>query len=293
MKFSIVIPTYNGARYIKQAIESVLSQKRHANEIIISDDNSTDETIEICKQYEGQLKIYINEEGPSGFVNGWNQAIAKATGDYVSILHQDDLLHPDFLKEAENALIQHPHVMHLFAVCNYIDENEKKISLFPKQKENIHIYEGLEYIKAYQRKHGGMPHIHRCPGVLTHRSIFEKMQYDPKAGHIADDDFFYKVGQYTQVAGILFPLASYRMHRESETGKLDDTRLVKRLIDDYIYQLNQWKDSFFLDKEAYNYFKFHIKMYIKRYVGYGLKSLQPHMGYYALKMYIKYLRTVK
>ena len=81
MKFSIVIPTYNGAKYVEQAIHAALCQTRPADEIIISDDNSKDDTLKICGKYADQIKIYHNENGPSGFVNGWNIAIAHATGD--------------------------------------------------------------------------------------------------------------------------------------------------------------------------------------------------------------------
>ena len=53
--FSIVIPTYNGADFIEQALLSALNQTRKADEIIISDDNSTDETIDICQRYKDKI----------------------------------------------------------------------------------------------------------------------------------------------------------------------------------------------------------------------------------------------
>lgn len=60
----------------------------------------------------------------------------------------------------------------------------------------------------------------------NHRDIFKVCQYREEAGHIADDDFFYRVGQYTDVVGILSPLASYRLHSKSETGHLKNMQLV-------------------------------------------------------------------
>ena len=75
MTISVVIPTYNGSRFVESAIQSVLNQTRPADEIIISDDNSKDNTLEICSQFGDKVKIYRNENGPSGFVNGWNNAI--------------------------------------------------------------------------------------------------------------------------------------------------------------------------------------------------------------------------
>ena len=74
MTFSIVIPTYNGADFVEQALLSALNQSRPADEIVISDDNSSDDTLAICQKYTDRIKIYRNLQGPSGFVNGWNHA---------------------------------------------------------------------------------------------------------------------------------------------------------------------------------------------------------------------------
>ncbi|GHT75444.1 glycosyl transferase family 2 [Bacteroidia bacterium] len=279
--YSVVIPTYNGECYIEQTLLSALNQKRAFDEIIVSDDNSTDRTLDICYNYNNKIKIFKNENGPSGFVNGWNNAIAKATGDYVSILHQDDLLDASFLLKMAKLCENNPDVLHLFSTCNYLDEKGKVTGVsFPATDEMVR-YSGLEYVKAYQNL--GNLHIHRVPGVITHRSIFEKIQYHPQAGHIADDDFFYRVGMFTDVIGILKPLASYRIHNQSETGKLDDGKLVKRLIDDYSFQVKQWKHSDFLDEEAYNFFIRNLKKFKKRYLGYGIKQLDLSKIIYALK----------
>lgn len=250
--FSIVIPTYNGADFVEQALLSALSQTRTADEIIISDDNSTDETLTICKKYADRIKIYTNPKGPSGFVNGWNNAISKATGDFISILHQDDIIKPDFLNEIEKALKMHPDVKHLFVPCNYIDEKGNSLQEPDYCTGEIKKYSGREYVRAYQKI--GHPHIHRCPGVVTHRDIFKICTYREEAGHIADDDFFFRVGQYTDVIGVLKSLASYRIHQKSETGHLESTQLIKRLTHDYLYQIKQWHNNPFLDLNEYKYF---------------------------------------
>lgn len=273
MTFSIVIPTYNGEQFVEEALLSALNQRRPADEIIISDDNSSDKTLAICENYKEKVKIFVNKEGPSGFVNGWNYAIRKASGDFVSILHQDDILHPDFLLKAEEVLQKYPQVNHFFASCNYIDEKGECIAIFPSQPEQVVLFQNLDYVRAYQADYGAMPHVHRCPGVLTHKSIFEICTYNPEAGHIADDDFFYRVAKPATVAGILYPLAYYRIHQSSETGSIGDYRLVKRLSRDYIFQVKQWKEDSFLDHDAFDFFVCKAKKYIRRRLGYALKTL--------------------
>ena len=272
MTFSIVIPTYNGSKYIAQAIESVLAQTRKPDEIIISDDNSSDDTVEICRKYEPQVKIVVNKNGPSGFVNGWNNAIALATSEFISILHQDDLLAPDFLEEAEIALKKNPDVKHFFVPCNYIDGDGNIIRVPDYCDGEIRRLTGKEYV--YEYRHKGEPKVHRCPGVITACSIFSQCRYREEAGHIADDDFFYRVGNFTDIVGLYKPLASYREHGGSETGHLMQNQLVRRLLHDMDFQYRNAHLNPLFDKDIKGEFKFWKNKYIIRLFIYGLKNLK-------------------
>lgn len=285
MTFSIIIPSYNGERFIENAILSALHQSRQADEIIISDDNSSDSTLIICRKYSNIIHIYQNLSGPSGFVNGWNNAIVNAKGDYISILHQDDLLEPTFLEEAEKELTSHPNIKHLFVPCNYIDKDGKELSKPDYCTGETVIYSGKEYIKAYQTV--GHPHIHRCPGVITHKDIFKVCRYREEAGHIADDDFFYRVGQYTNVIGILKPLASYRLHKNSETGHLNDAILVKRLLRDMTFQIRHKKENNLFSSENILFFNSLKNKYIKRLIGYGIKERKLSYIFYSFSYIFK------
>lgn len=298
MKISVVIPTYNGAYYIKQALESVLKQDYSADEIIISDDGSTDKTISIIhsvfddfsktSSIAANYVIKLNPAGPSGFVNGWNRGISFATGDFISILHQDDLLEPEFIKNFKNAYQKYPHVRHFFVPCNYIDNNGDMLHRFESSQAGLVLYTGNKYMKAYQKSCGVFPHIHRCPGVVTHRSIFtEGCNYNQKAGHIADDDFFFRVGQFTDVVGILTPLASYRIHNDSETDSIGDIKLVQRLANDYLYQIKQWKDSDFIGSKEMQYFYSNALRYKKRLLGYSILRNKPELIAEALSLSTK------
>lgn len=269
MTISIVIPTYNGEEYIEQTLQSVLSQTRVADEIIISDDNSTDATLRICENYKDKIKIHRNLKGPSGFVNGWNNAISFASGDFISILHQDDLLSPKFLEEIEKAINQHPDVKHFFVPCKYIDSNGDNIRTIPFDDGEIHRFSGKEYIYRYVFTPG---HIHRCPGVVTHRSIFEKCSYREEAGHIADDDFFFRVGNYTDIVGIGKPLASYREHASSETGHLSYLQLTHRLLNDHIFQLKHRDENPLFDKDIQRQYTKWRNKYCRWLIVAGIKS---------------------
>lgn len=286
MTFSIVIPTYNGEKYIEEAIKSVLEQTRQPDEIVISDDNSTDKTLEICNRYADKIKIFKNESGPSGFVNGWNNAIAYASCDFVSILHQDDKLAPTFLAEIEIAVNTNPDVKHFFTPCSIIDETGNVIRTYLDYcTGETHRFSGQEYANAYERVKG---HIHRCPGVVTHKDIFKKCKYRTEAGHIADDDFFIRVGNHTDVIGILKPLAYYREHSQSETGHLSFFKLNKRLLDDYHFQLSNVKDNPLLSDEIIETFRLRESEYVHRLFIFGLKRGEWKYSFNALKQWISF-----
>lgn len=286
MTISIVIPSYNGAKFIKSALLSALNQTYPADEIIVSDDGSQDKTIEIIKaafaEYkENQLSktrliIKLNPSGPSGFVNAWNRSIAMTSGDFISILHQDDILYPDFLETFVKAYQQYPHARHFFVPCDYIDGDGKILHNFVPLRSGMVLYKNNEYLKAYQKSYGPFPHIHRCPGVITHRSIFEEgCRYVNEAGHIADDDFFYRIGQFTNVVGIMKTSAAFRIHADSETGSIGNPALVQKLARDYIYQVNQWNKSSFTDKVDKYYFECSAVKAVTRNLIFAYKSNTP------------------
>ena len=291
MTISIVIPTYNGEKYVEQAIKSALAQTKPAAEIIVSDDNSTDRTLDICKSYSDKIKIFTNSKGPSAIVNGWNTAISHATSDFITILHQDDLLDPTFLEEINRAYHAHPDVKHFFTPCRYIDENG---DIIEKKHDNcsgiIYRYTGQEYANAYILS---SPHIHRCPGVITHRDIFKKCCYRVEAGHIADDDFFMRVGMHTDIVGVLKPLAFYREHRNSETGHLSEIAINKRLLSDHYFQItNADKNSLFSDKIDCHFRKCEIE-YLHRVFLFSLKALNFDGLRFSLSYWLQVLKRDK
>ena len=88
-KVSIIIPVYNGEKYIKEAIESALNQTYTNIEIIVVNDGSKDNTDEICKSYGNKIKYIKKENG--GVATALNTGIKEAKGQYVAWLSHDDL----------------------------------------------------------------------------------------------------------------------------------------------------------------------------------------------------------
>jgi len=98
-RVSIVICTYNGERYLKEQIDSILGQTYPLHEIIIQDDGSTDGTVKIIQNYVQQhgslIKFFVNQDHSNGVNSNFFGAMSKATGDYIAISDQDDIWEPD------------------------------------------------------------------------------------------------------------------------------------------------------------------------------------------------------
>ena len=105
-KISVCMATYNGEKYIQQQLVSILNQIAETDEIIVSDDSSSDSTLEIIKSFDdSRIKIYENSF--KNVVKNFEFSISQATGDIIFLSDQDDIWHPnkvgDFIAEFGNS----------------------------------------------------------------------------------------------------------------------------------------------------------------------------------------------
>lgn len=94
MKISIVLASFNGEKYIKQQLMSLLSQLKENDELIISDDNSTDNTVKILQSIEDSRIVIIENSLRVGYQKNFSRAIEAATGDIITFSDQDDISLP-------------------------------------------------------------------------------------------------------------------------------------------------------------------------------------------------------
>lgn len=106
--FSAIIPTYNGASWLGETLESVCAQSHAAAEIIVIDDGSTDQTAEVLARFQRRIRILRQERGGIGAAR--NRGIQAATGDYLAFLDHDDLWHSHKLEYQARYLHAHPRI---------------------------------------------------------------------------------------------------------------------------------------------------------------------------------------
>lgn len=155
-RVSVLIPTYNCAQYIGEAIESVLAQTFQDFEIIVMDDGSTDDTAQIVARYPRVR--YIQKEH-SGISDSRNAAIAAAAGEIVAFLDADDLFAPDKLQKQVEYLDANPdcHLIFTKAENFYQDaqaeRGEAQQGLYNASLERCIITSAIR--RSVFREHGG------------------------------------------------------------------------------------------------------------------------------------------
>lgn len=143
-KVSIIIPVYNGEKYIETAIRSALDQTYENIEIIVINDGSTDKTEEICTSYGNKIKYYKKENG--GVSTVLNMALKKMTGEYFSWLSHDDFYFPNKIEE-EIKNIEEKTIV--FSDYGLIDENGYCYDKVIMSHEVVKMHNEYALLKGY------------------------------------------------------------------------------------------------------------------------------------------------
>ena len=193
-KVSIIIPTFNRSNYLKMAIDSALSQTYPDIEVLVLDDCSTDQTANLARAYSNVKNLrFITNEQNIGFVQNWNKGVSLASGEYIKILGDDDILDNNCIAEQVKILNEHPDVG--VVCCNYfiIDENnnlksdDKPYRLFGQDTKES----GQEFIKQYLlgKRRVGWP----TAMLFRKNDIRQTGDFDSRAGCAADIDMWCRI----------------------------------------------------------------------------------------------------
>ncbi len=136
MKVSVIIPAFNRAWIIQEALQSVFAQTFQDFEVLVVDDASTDNTAEVVKSFTDARLRYIKKEQNGGCGAAYNSGIRAAQGEYISFLDSDDLWKPEKLEFETGFLDNHPEVQAVFSDLEKTDGGEFTPS-FMRQSPNF------------------------------------------------------------------------------------------------------------------------------------------------------------
>lgn len=219
-KVSIIIPVYNGSKYMREAIDSALGQSYPHVEVIVVNDGSNDNgaTEEIALSYGEKIKYYTKENG--GVSTALNLGIEKMTGDYFSWLSHDDVYYPYKISEQIKFLTEnHLEDTILYGGYELIDESSKIIRqikpdhLYPQEKLNISLFPILRGL------------INGC-SLLIHKSHFEKSGlFDESLLLTQDYTLWFKIFRKAKVRFLPGIFVKTRIHKEQQSNRIRERNL--------------------------------------------------------------------
>lgn len=205
-----VIPAYNAGQYIARAIDSVLAQTRPADEIIVVDDGSTDDTAAIVAQYANKVKC-IHQQN-AGETAARNAGIKAATYDWIAFLDADDEWIPDKLMLQAEALESNPDIV--WATSNYYrclcGEKRKTQQYHPGQADKL--LKTKPYFENFFDAF--IAEIYGCSDtmIVKKEALIQAGLFNPGQTRAGDMDIWWRIAfHHPKIACVTQPLAVYHL----------------------------------------------------------------------------------
>lgn len=231
MKVSIIMCSYNTGHYIGKAIECILAQTYTNWELIISDDRSKDNSLEVIRPYlsDSRIQLHVQEQN-QGYVKNKNTAMRRATGDLVTQLDSDDMCPPERIEKQVNVFVKKPEIKICGSAFRAIGVDDQP--LYPNEEK--------KYAEDFLITEPALEYPFWFPGLMWRRELFNELGYFPEyfSGIYGDDHYWsFKAVQKYPIYFLKDCLYYYRINPGSITNVLDDKR--KLIAQDIIAELHR------------------------------------------------------
>lgn len=226
---SVTVPVYNGEKYLREAIDSILKSAYPNFEIILIDDGSKDGSSLICREYAKKYPQirYFRFEVNKGLTAALNYAITQAKGTYIARTNQDDIIRPDRLTRQVDYLETHPDHCAVGSAIRLFDNRNATVDLvsFPLADEDI-------------KKNWLVFSPFADPAVMYRKSAYLKTKgYTHEFWPVDDVHMWYQLGSCGKLGNLPEVLTDVRWH--SEAGSIKSHRKqVERL-----FKLHLWANT--------------------------------------------------
>lgn len=274
MKISVALITFNGSKFIKEQIDSILNQNEAVDEIIIFDDQSTDNTwnllVEFQRKYSNKIYLFQNEKN-IGYYANIQQAIKRCTNEIICLADQDDIWLPDKIATLKQYFNDHSDVAGICTNGFIVDEYSEimsKYDLWERMSFPFNLVSKSNLFKEY---------IYTVENAATGATIaFKKSALDldkpfPTIPLLIHDRWIVmKLFEASKVAFLNKKLIKYRIHNQQSIGGIEENieKFIEYnkdiLLDNFTF--NSFKDVRFILHKIEN----NIKIII------GIKHAEPY-----------------
>lgn len=207
-KVSVIIPSYNSAQYIGEAIESVFAQTYRDFEIIVVDDGSIDDTKEVLSPYINRIVYLFQVNG--GVAKARNAGIRNAQGEYIAFLDADDVWFSEKLELQMKHLDSYPDAVLVYSDYSAFDNNGKALRKRKKEK-----YAGNIFYQLI--KENFIP----TSTVVMKKEYFNKIGSFDESIEIAEDwDLWLRIARRYSICYFDKPLMKYKIHNDNMTNNI-------------------------------------------------------------------------
>ncbi len=241
-KITVITPSYNQGQFIEQTICSVLGQNYPNLEYIVMDGGSTDGTLDILQNYNGQL-CWMSEKD-RGQSHAINKGLAFATGEVIALLNSDDVYEPSTLLTVGEFFSHHPDAFWLTGWCHSMDATGKVIRIIPT------LYKMFWLVLRSYKALLVLDYVSQ-PATFWRREVIENVGDFNENLHFAMDyDYSLRVGKHYKLYVLHRYLARFRVHATSKAGasahnQFDaDLKIACNHTDSLLFQrLHSWHNA--------------------------------------------------
>jgi len=225
-KVSIVMPVYNSEKYLEETIKSVLGQSYSNFELIIVDDGSTDNSLNIAREFAKKDKrvavIALKEN--QGFAKARNEGLKRAKGEFITGMDSDDIMLPNAIKARVEFLNSHPEVDLVFGKIHKVIDREgnlienafsEEIQQFHRREKDNNFYGKVKELELW------IPSAD-VTSMLRRNLLFQTGYYEESLLVGADKDFFFRALRRSNPAYVPEPVVLYRLHDSNLSGMVDE-----------------------------------------------------------------------
>lgn len=223
-RYSICIPAYK-SRFLRDCIQSILTQRNTDFELIILNDCSPEPVAQIVKRFKDERISYVENDknvGAVKLVENWNKCLQMASGEFVMIMGDDDLLAPDYLDEFEKLIQAYPQLDVYHCRSKIINSKGESVMLTPALPSYEHVYDSIWHRLHQLRSNYISDYVYRT-ATLKQRGGF----YDLPLAWGSDDITAFIASKEKGIAHTNKPVFHYRSNELSITSTGNDLKKME------------------------------------------------------------------